>query len=124
MANRDTVSLALSFARRRVLILAGAVFLVGPAHDVRAASASGAASDAQPVALKTVVIPVDGMACFACAAAVKDRIKSLAGVSHVDVSLAKGGAGVTYEPDKLSPDTIVAAINALGYKAETPKPTP
>jgi len=64
------------------------------------------------------------MACVVCAATVKKTVKSLAGVSRVEVSLEKRGAQVTYEPDKVSPDTIVAAINKLGYKAGSPREAP
>jgi copper chaperone CopZ len=123
MANLDRYSLRLSFFRRIALVLASVISLLAPTGYVFAAAAPTPATDSQP-ALKTVVIPVEGMACVVCAATVKKTVKSLAGVSRVEVSLEKRGAQVTYAPDKLSPDTIVAAINKLGYKAGSPREAP
>lgn len=71
--------------------------------------------------LKTAVIPVEGMVCVACAATVKKALKSLTGVSNVEVSLEKRTALVTFEAGKVSLDRIVAAIDNVGYKAGTPK---
>jgi len=123
MANLDRHSITLSFFRRIALVLASVISLLSPTGYVFAAGAPTAATDSQP-ALKTVVVPVEGMACVVCAATVKKTVKSLAGVSRVEVSLEKRGAQVTYEPDKVSPDTIVAAINKLGYKAGSPREAP
>ena len=117
-------SSALFGARRIALAFASAVLLLGsPTYvlaAVLAAETPAATSDNQP-ALKTIVIPVQGMACVVCAATVKNAVKSLPGVSRVEVSLEKRGAHVTYAPNKLSPDRIAAAINKLGYKAGIPR---
>jgi len=122
MLNLDRRPSALSFARRMLLVFASAVFLFGsPGHALAAGAPSGA-SDNQP-ALKTIVIPVEGMACVVCAATVKKTVKSLAGVSRVEVSLEKRAAQVTYAPDKLSPDRIITTIDKLGYKAGSPRET-
>jgi len=123
MANLDRYSISLSFFRRIALVLASVISLLAPTGYVLAAGAPTAATDSQP-ALKTIDIPVEGMACVVCAATVKKTVKSLAGVSRVEVSLEKRGAQVTYEPDKVSPDTIVAAINKLGAKAGSPREAP
>jgi copper chaperone CopZ len=120
MAVLDRYPITFSFFRRIALVLASVTSLLAPTGYVFAAGTLTAATASQ-TALKTVVIPVDGMACVACVATVKSAIKSLAGVSHVEVSLEKHGAQVTYEPNKLSPDTIVAAINKVGYKAGSPR---
>jgi Cu+-exporting ATPase len=58
------------------------------------------------------------MACVVCAATVRKTVKSLDGVSRVEVSLEKRSARVTYAAGRLSPERIVAAIDKLGYKAE------
>jgi copper chaperone CopZ len=62
-----------------------------------------------------------GMVCVACAATVKRALKSIDGVSNVEVSLEKRTVQVTYAPDKLSPDRLVAAVNKAGYSAGAPK---
>lgn len=113
-------SYACSFARRVVFAFAGVVFLFPSPASVLAAETPSAVS-AREADLKTVIIPVEGMACIACAATVRRAIKSLDGVSHVEVSLEKRTAQVTYAAGKLSPDRIVAAVNKLGYRAGTPR---
>ena len=70
--------------------------------------------------MSTVVIPVEGMSCVACAARVKKTVTSIAGVGDVEVSLAEGKARVRFDPRRSALDQIVAAINGLGYRAGTP----
>ena len=120
MVGLDSCSSAFSDRRRMLLAVAGAVFLLGPPGHVLAAGAPSGASESQSD-LKTVVIPVERMECVVCAATIKRTVKSLDGVSRVEVSLEKRTAQVTYAPDKLSPDRIVAAIDKLGYKAGSPR---
>lgn len=120
MAGADLVSGALFHVRRALLVLAGAMFLLGSPPSPLAAGATGPQAD-QKIQVKTVVIPVEGMACVACSATVKRALKSIDGVFKVEVSLEKRTAQVTYAPDQLSPDRLVAAINKAGYKAGTPK---
>ena len=74
-------------------------------------------------ALKTVIIPVEGMVCVVCAASVRQAIKSLDGVSRVEVDLARKSARVTFAPERISADRIAAAINSVSgsFRAGTPK---
>jgi len=71
-----------------------------------------------------LLVPVDGMACVACAASVKSAVKALPGVVGVEVNLEKRNARVTYFASLLTPDRIVAAIDKLGYTAGMPKDAP
>lgn len=105
---------------RSFLLVAGAIFVVSSPAVVVATEATSAVSD-RKADLKTVVIPIEGMACVACAATVRKTLKSLDGVSSVEVNLEKRSAQVTFAASKLSPDALVAAINKLGYRAGTPK---
>ena len=82
------------------------------------------ASAAAKPSPKVVDIPVDGMACVACAAIVKSAVKTLPGVVGVEVNLEKRNARVTYFTNLLTPDRIVAAIDKLGYTAGMPKDAP
>jgi Cu+-exporting ATPase len=68
-----------------------------------------------------VAVPVDGMSCAACVASVRNGLKSLDGVTGVEVNLAQREAKVEYESEKVSPEKIVKAINELGYRAGEPK---
>jgi mercuric ion binding protein len=115
-----TAVVAHSYARRMLLVLAGASVLLGSAGRVFSAGPPSPKDEAH-ADLKTIVIPVEGMVCFACAATVKKAVKSLEGVRDVEVSLEKRTAKVTYAAHKLSADRIVAAINQAGYRAGLPK---
>jgi copper chaperone CopZ len=112
---------ALPSERRIFLMLIFALlFLAVPALGTE----SSAATPTGNAQLKTVVIPVDGMVCFACAATIKRTVKSLGGVSSTEVSLEKRTVQVTYAADQLTPERIAAAINKLGYKAGAPRDAP
>jgi copper chaperone CopZ len=75
---------------------------------------------AQEVGMKTVILPIEGMSCVACAARIKKTLTSIDGVSAVEVNLAERNARVRFAPSKLSPSRLVAAVNGLGYQASTP----
>ena len=61
-------------------------------------------------------IKVDGMTCNHCVMAVKKVLEATPGVERVvEVSLARGEAIVEGRPD---PETVVAAIEKEGYRAE------
>ncbi|KAB2913235.1 MAG: heavy-metal-associated domain-containing protein [Hyphomicrobiaceae bacterium] len=110
----------LSRTRCVVLLAVGALVAVGALEQGLGARAL-AAQPAAESAVKTVVIPVEGMACVACAASVKRALKTIDGVAAVEVNLEQRAARVTYMPGKVTPDRLVAAINKLGYRAGTPK---
>jgi len=73
-----------------------------------------------PLGTKVVTIPVEGMVCASCTARVKRALESIEGVTGVEVSLERRQARVRYVEAKLSPQTLVIAINDVGYKAGTP----
>lgn len=106
-------------ARRILLALVGAAFLSGSPSWLHLAWASSTASTGA-AELKTVTIPVEGMSCIACAAQVRRTVRAIAGVTHAEVVFATRSVRVTYAPDRLSPDRVASAINALGYRAGLP----
>lgn len=67
--------------------------------------------------LETATFRVDGMTCGGCEAGVKTALKKLDGVHEVEASYTKGNTRVTYEPAKIEPEKIKAAIEQLGYQA-------
>lgn len=67
-----------------------------------------------------VTIPIEGLVCSACTARVKRALESIDGVTEVEVSLQHRQASVRYVETKVSPNTLAAAIDELGYKAGTP----
>jgi len=67
-------------------------------------------------------IPIEGMMCEAmCTPTVKRALEAMDGVTKVEVSLKPGDARVEYVAAKVSPEKMVSTINALGFKAGTPK---
>jgi copper chaperone CopZ len=74
----------------------------------------------QEASMKVVQIPVEAMSCAACVARVKKTLTSISGVSGVEVSLVERRARVRFDPSRLSPDQLVAAIKGLGYHASAP----
>lgn len=74
----------------------------------------------QEANMKVVQIPVEGMSCAACAARVKKTLTSIGGVADAEVSLVERSARVRFDPSRLSPDQLVAAIKGLGYQAGAP----
>lgn len=67
--------------------------------------------------MKELVIPVEGMACSSCANRVKQALASIDGVGETRVSVDEKNVVTHYDPRRLSPDRMIAAINGLGFKA-------
>jgi copper chaperone CopZ len=103
-----------------LLLVAGALFVLG-SLGLGLGTRALAAQPAAKGDLKTVVIPVEGMACIACAASVKRALKAIDGVSGVEVNLERRTAQVTYVSGKVAPERLVEVINKLGYRAGTPR---
>jgi len=75
----------------------------------------------QPVEFQTLEIPIKGMTCAGCEAHVNSAIGELDGVVNVNASYKQGNAVVAFDPNKVSQDQIVEAVNKTGYKvAEKP----
>jgi copper ion binding protein len=72
-------------------------------------------------ATATAVIPVKGMECGGCVSHVNEAVRKLDGVKSVDTDLDKASTTVVYDPARLKPEQIVAAIAETGYQPGTPK---
>jgi len=68
-------------------------------------------------ALTRATIEIQGMHCAGCAVNVEQALKRLPGVRFVEASFEKGEARVEYDPAKVSPEQLKAAIDRIGYKA-------
>lgn len=89
------------------------------------AASSCATSDAnentqKDVVMKSVTIPVDGMACDSCAARIRKNLAGIDGVATATVSFDERRAVIQYDARKLEPKRLAAAINGLGFKAGAP----
>lgn len=79
------------------------------------------AEQAKTVVMQKVKMPVDGMTCSACQSIVKKTIKSIDGVSYVEVSLEKRFAYFTYDPKKVNVENVQKVVNDKGYTAGKPQ---
>ena len=68
----------------------------------------------------TAVIPVKGMHCGGCVNHVNEAVKRLKGVKSVDTDLDKEQTTVVFDPVKVKPDQIAAAITKSGYEPGKP----
>jgi copper chaperone CopZ len=61
-------------------------------------------------------LAIEGMSCGHCVAAVSDALRELPGVTVERVGI--GSAALTYEPEKVSVDDIMLAVEDAGYAAQ------
>jgi P-type Cu+ transporter len=79
--------------------------------DRRAASPASA-----PAALSTVRVVVRGMTCAACSARVQRSLDRTEGVTEANVNLATEQATVRFDPQLVTPESVLAAIRGAGYE--------
>ena len=84
-------------------------FLLFGCHHAQDAPSSGAATKAE--------FHVEGMTCEGCESGVKAALEKLEGVQEAEVWHKKGRTSVTYDPAKVSPRELEAAIESVGYQA-------
>lgn len=65
--------------------------------------------------MDTKTLKIEGMTCSGCVASVQRVLTALDGVTRADVSLDSRQATVSYEPDRVTPDDLKAAIEDAGY---------
>jgi P-type Cu+ transporter len=68
---------------------------------------------------KKAVIPVKGMTCVNCAAAIQKDISRLAGVQSANVNYANEKAVVEFDPAVTGLDKFISSIHESGYQAVT-----
>jgi Cu+-exporting ATPase len=84
--------------------------------EIKAAVAKAGYEAVDDVAEKTVVIPVGGMTCASCSAAVERAVKKLGGIKSASVNLATERATVAYDPEIVRLSEIKRAIADAGYR--------
>lgn len=62
-----------------------------------------------------ITLPVEGMTCASCVASVEKAIKSLEGVQEASANLALGNVSVTFDPEKVTMQSLVEKIQEAGY---------
>ena len=72
---------------------------------------------------KKAVIPVKGMTCVNCAAAIQKDISKLAGVMNANVNYANEKAVIEFDPASTGLEQFIASIHESGYQAVTERVT-
>ncbi len=65
---------------------------------------------------KQITLPIVGMTCASCAAHVEGALNNLAGVEKAVVNLGAAKANVEYDPARVSPTQMYAAVADVGYE--------
>lgn len=65
---------------------------------------------------RRITIPIGGMHCAACAAAIERALSKIEGVKHAAVNFAAENAAVIFDPAKADPAVIVQAVREAGYE--------
>ncbi len=76
----------------------------------------------RPAAAKSdrVELALEGMSCASCAARIEKRLNKLDGVAAT-VNFATEQASVAYDPEQISVEEMIAAVEAAGYGASLPR---
>jgi len=69
-----------------------------------------------------ITLPVGGMTCAACSAAVGRALERTPGVSGASVNLMLKNAAVVFDPSTVSAEQLVDVIRDTGYEAHLPAP--
>ena len=70
--------------------------------------------------MTALTIPVEGMACDKCASRVQRTLTAIEGVGDANVDLDQKRVVLHFDRGRVSPDKLVSAIDAQGFKAGTP----
>lgn len=100
-------------------ILLAAVILVPLAGRALAAAPERSPVMTAPAAeTQRVALHVDGMTCGGCAISARAVLSRLEGVRRAEVNYQQKRALVTYDPSKITPPRMIAALkDKLGYTA-------
>lgn len=66
--------------------------------------------------MKTATFKIEGMHCDGCANTIKTLIEREPGVQMADVSFKRGEAQILYDPQTVTEDRLVTAVQKPGYR--------
>jgi len=75
------------------------------------------------VSTKEMTLPVVGMTCASCVAHVERALNNLGGVRKAVVSLGAAKATVEYDPERIGPAQMFAAVAEIGYEVGSAQAT-
>jgi len=67
---------------------------------------------------QTVRLATTGLHCQSCSMLVKMELEDLGGVSSASADFATGITEVTYDPEQVTVDEMIAAVVRAGYGAQ------
>ena len=65
-------------------------------------------------------LDIGGMTCAACSARVQRALERTEGVDQAAVNLMTNSAAITYDPERTSPQQLIAVVEKSGYEARVP----
>lgn len=80
-------------------------------------SVAAATAGAQATRTEQLTLRVEGMQCGSCAERIEDSVGELEGVVSAAVDFEQTRAVVVYDPRRISPARIIAAIEDAGFSA-------
>jgi len=72
--------------------------------------------------LETKTFKVSGITCMDCITHIADSVKRLPGARKISGNLTQNTVKVGFEPDKVSVQSIIKAIETAGYKVDAVEP--
>ncbi len=69
------------------------------------------------LAIESLVVKVGGMRCQGCVKSVSNILTALPGVVQAEVSLERGEAAISIDPNRLTRADLIAAIDGGGFEA-------
>ncbi|WP_202708577.1 heavy metal translocating P-type ATPase [Sporosalibacterium faouarense] len=85
--------------------------------DIKNAVKDAGYAAEEDVELREVIIPIGGMTCASCAAAIEKEVRKLKGIEEINVNVATEKAKVQYNPYATRISEIKGAIKKAGYEA-------
>ena len=109
--------------RKTILLSVAAVLFYAPTQIWSLASYTSAKAQAMLTnqvikGKKTVRLKVSGMTCPGCAVHIHKALSTKAGIIEDEVRFPGDSATVKYDPEKISEEEIMEAIEKEGYEAE------
>jgi len=86
-------------------------------EDIKAAVKDAGYRAEEDIELREVIIPIGGMTCASCAAAIEKEVRKLKGIEEINVNLATEKAKVKYNPYETRISEIKGAVKKAGYEA-------
>jgi len=63
-------------------------------------------------------LEVSGMTCMSCEMRIENNLRKLSGIAEVSADYTRSRVAVTYNPNLVSMDTIIAAVRELNYRVK------